>query len=148
MFCRSCLIVQWICNVFNRYFINHRYFSSLKSIFSSRCCQRRRQQHHYLSTMWCVSKLDFMIISFRAMLKSNKLQRRCKFSFASCESCDQCLTNHNHYVTRVYWSLVSCDHNHVKINNLKRALMKQMYSLWRMLLIWVWRRSKRDNHKI
>ncbi len=140
--------------MFDRYFTNDRYFSSLKPIFSSRRRQRRRQQHHHLSTMWCVSELDFMIISLRATSKSNKkhslkrVQRHCKSSFASCESCDQSLTNHNHCVMKVYWSLISCDHNHVKVNNLKRALTKQMYSLWRMLLIWFWRCSKRDNHKI
>jgi hypothetical protein len=47
-------------------------FLTFKSIFSSRRRQRRRQQHHHLSTMWCVSKLDFMIISLRATLKWNK----------------------------------------------------------------------------
>jgi hypothetical protein len=55
--------------------------------FSSRRRQRRRQQHHQLSTMWCVSELDFMIISLRATSKWNKYQlwrqlhliRKCTF---------------------------------------------------------------------
>ncbi len=47
-------------------------FSTFKPIFSSSCRQQRQQQHHHLFTMWCVSKLDFMIISLRATLKSNK----------------------------------------------------------------------------
>jgi hypothetical protein len=73
--------------VFGHYFTSGHYFSSLKSIISSRRRQRRRQQHHHLSIMWCVSKLDFMIISLRATSKSNKkhslkrvhLLRKCSF---------------------------------------------------------------------
>jgi hypothetical protein len=72
--------------------------------------------------MWCVSKLDFMMISLRATSKSNKkhslkrVQRRCKSSFARRESCDQNLINHN-----LDWSLISCDHNHVRVKNLKKS---------------------------
>jgi hypothetical protein len=60
--------------------------------------QRQRYQKHLISTTWCVSELDFMIISSRAKSKMNYLQnssqlrllRKC--SFASLLSCDANLT--------------------------------------------------------
>ncbi len=65
-----------------------------KSYFSSRRRQRRRQQQHHSFIMWCVSKLNFMIISFRAKSKKNYLQNSSqlrllrKYAFASFMSCD------------------------------------------------------------
>jgi hypothetical protein len=53
-------------DVFNRYLTHDHYFTSPQILFFtflSRHRQRRRQQQHHLFIMWCVSKLDFMIIS-------------------------------------------------------------------------------------
>jgi hypothetical protein len=36
--------------------------------------QRQRERKHHISTMWCISKLDFMIISLRAKSKKNYFQ--------------------------------------------------------------------------
>ncbi len=49
----------------NHYFDQYHYFDRARSARSSICqvrWQRQREQKHHLSTMWCVSKLDFMII--------------------------------------------------------------------------------------
>jgi hypothetical protein len=64
-------------NVFDRYLIYDHYFTSSQILFftfSSRCRQRRRQQQRHSFIMWCVSKLNFMIISLRAKSKKNYLQ--------------------------------------------------------------------------
>jgi hypothetical protein len=63
----TCLVVTW----HGHYFIPPQ---TLFFTFSSRRRQRRRQQQHHSSTMWCVSELDFMIISLRA--KSKKLSSK------------------------------------------------------------------------
>ncbi len=96
------------------------YFISLKSTFSSRHRQRRRQQQHHSSTMWCVLKLDFMIISLRAKSKRNYLQNSsqlrllCKCTFASFMSCDANVTKtyKNRFVKHVMCRLIKhvmCD---------------------------------------
>jgi hypothetical protein len=134
-------------NVFYHYLSQYHYLGHLYITQSQVRRQRQQQQESHSSTMWCISELDFMIISLRAKSKSNKkhslkrVQRRRKSSFASSESCDWIFTNQI-IVINIMWSQAR---EHKKFES---AVTKQMYSLWRMLLIWFWLRSKRDNHKI
>jgi hypothetical protein len=65
----------------------------------------------YLLGVWCVSKLDFMIISLWVTWKSNEKHssKRVQWNFethllqaAYFMSCDQFLINRNHHVTRIF----------------------------------------------
>jgi hypothetical protein len=82
-------------NVLYHYFDQYHYFDRARSTRSSICqvrWQRQREQKHHLSTMWCVSKLEFMIISLRAKSKRNFLQN----------SSQLCLLRK--CIFRVFWS--------------------------------------------
>ncbi len=67
------------------------------SVYQVRWRRQRGQQHH-LSAMWCISELDFMIISLLAKSEMNYLQissKLCslhKWTLASLMSCDTNLT--------------------------------------------------------
>jgi hypothetical protein len=109
--------------VFDHYLRHEHYLISLQIIFSSRRRQRRRQQQHHFSTMWCISELDFMMISLRAKSKRNYLQnssqlrllRKC--TFASFMSCDTNLTKK--YKTRLVKHVMchwSCDQKTRKVH--------------------------------
>jgi hypothetical protein len=81
----SYLKIQY--NVFYRHFARYRHFDRLSiSVYQVRW-QRQRGQKRHISTMWCVSKLDYMIMSLRAKSERNYLQnssrlrlfRKCTF---------------------------------------------------------------------
>jgi hypothetical protein len=109
--------------------------------------QRQQQQQSHSSIMWCISKLDFMIISLRAKSKSNKkhsskrvhLLRYCTFRLFVLT----CLRSHD--INNNY--LINKD-SITRLAACKRWFSTSLYTLQRMLLIWFWFRSKRDNHKI
>jgi hypothetical protein len=82
-------------NVFDRHFARYRHFDRLDrlriSVYQVRW-QRHRVLKHHLSTMWCVSELDFMNISLRAKSEMNYSQNSSQL---------RCLRK---YTFRVFWS--------------------------------------------
>jgi hypothetical protein len=98
LFSSSFLLINVVYGHFAHYGHFDRHDRLRTSVYQVRW-QRQREKQHHLSTMWCVSELDFMNISLRAKSEMNYLQnssqlrllRKC--TFASLMSCDVKLTN-------------------------------------------------------
>ncbi len=109
--------------------------------------QQQQQQQHHSSIMWCISKLDFMIISLRAKSKSSKkhsskrvhLLCYCTFKFFVFTCSRSHDINNNYLINKnsITWHAVC-----------KKWFSTSLYTLRRTLFIWFWLRSKRNNHKI
>jgi hypothetical protein len=81
--------------VFDGHFDHYGHFDrhdSLRTSVYQVRWQRQREQQHHLFTMWCVSRLDFMIISLRAKSEMNYHQKSSQLRWL--RKCNFCVFNH------------------------------------------------------